>query len=58
MTHNFLVVGHYASERTLSAIRTPMDWPGVAKDVKDLCASSSICQKAGPDIVAKAATLN
>ena len=31
-----------------------MDWPGVAKDVKDLCASCPICQKAGPAIIAEA----
>ena len=31
-----------------------MDWPGIAKDVKDLCASCPICQKAGPAIIAKA----
>ena len=35
-----------------------MDRPGVAKDVKDLCASSPICQKADPAIIAKAPTLN
>ena len=39
MAHNSPIAGHYASERTLSTIRTRMDWPGVAKDVKDLCAS-------------------
>ena len=31
-----------------------MDWPGVAKDVTDLCASCHICQKAGPAIIVKA----
>ena len=31
-----------------------MDWPGAAKDGKDLCASCPICQKAGPAIIAKA----
>ena len=31
-----------------------MDWPGVAKDVKDLCALCPICQKAGPAIIVKA----
>ena len=57
MAHNFPKAGHYASKRTQSTIRTRMDWPGVAKDVKDLCASCPICQKAGPAIIAKA-TLN
>ena len=31
-----------------------MDWPVVAKDVKDLCALCPICQKAGPAIIVKA----
>ncbi len=43
-----------ASERTLSTIRTRMDWPSVDKDIKDLCASCPICQKAGPAIIMKA----
>ena len=54
MAHNSPIAGHYASERTLSTIRTRMDWPGVAKDVKDLCASCPIYQKAGPAIIVKA----
>ena len=54
MAHNSPIAGHYASERTLSTIRTRMDWPGVAKDVKDLCASCPICQNAGPAIIVKA----
>ena len=31
-----------------------MDWPGVAKDVKELCASCPICQKDGPAVTTKA----
>ena len=54
MAHNFPIAGHYTSGRTLSTIRTHMDWPGVAKDVKDLCASCLICQKAGLAIIVKA----
>ena len=54
MAHNSPIAGHYASERILSTTRTCMDWPGVAKDVKDLCASCPICQKAGPAIIVKA----
>ena len=54
LAHNSPIAGYYASERTLSTIRTRMDWPGVAKDVKDLCASCPICQKAGPAIIVKA----
>ena len=53
MAHNSPIAGHYASERTLSTIRTRMEWPGVAKDIMDLCASCPTCQKAGPAIVAK-----
>ena len=30
-----------------------MDWPSVDKDIKDLCASCPICQKAGPAIIMK-----
>ena len=51
---NSPIPGHYPSERTLRTIRTRIDWPGVAKDVKDVCASCPICQKAGPAIIAKA----
>ena len=54
MAHNYPIAGHYASERTLSTIRTRIDWPDVAKDVKDLCASCPICQKAGAAIIVKA----
>ena len=54
MAHNSPIAGHYASERTLNTIRTHVDWPGVAKDVKNLCASCPICQKAGPAIIVKA----
>ena len=30
-----------------------MDWPGIAKDVKDLCTSGPICQKADSAIIVK-----
>ena len=54
MAHNTPIAGHFARDRTLHAIRVRMDWPGVAKDVKELCASCPICQKAGPAVTTKA----
>ena len=54
MAHNTPIAGHFARDRTLHAIRARMDWPGVAKDVKELCASCPICQKAGPAVTTKA----
>ena len=54
MAHNSPIAGHNASERTLSTIKTRMDLPGVAKDVKDLCASCPIFQKTGLAIIVKA----
>ena len=46
--------GHFTRDRILHAIRARIDWPGVAKDVKELCASCLICQKAGPAVTTKA----
>ena len=54
MAHNIPIAGHFARDRTLHAIRARMDWPGVAKDVKELCASCPICRKAGPAVTTKA----
>ena len=45
MAHNTPIAGHFGRERTLQAIRERMDWPGIAKDVKELCASCPTCQK-------------
>ena len=53
MAHNTPIAGHFARDRTLHAIRARMDWPGVAKDVKELCPSCPICQKAGPAVTTK-----
>ena len=54
MAHNTPIAGHFGRERTLQAIRERMDWPGIAKDVKELCASCPTCQKANPAIITKA----
>ena len=54
MAHNSPIAGHYTSDRTLSTIRTRIDWPGVAKDVKGICASCPTYKKAGPAIIVKA----
>ena len=57
MAHNTPIAGHFARDRTLHAIRARMNWPGVAKDVKELCGSCPICQKAGPAVTTKAPLL-
>ena len=54
MAHNTPIAGHFRRERTLQAIRERMDWPGIAKDVKERCASCPTCQKAKPAIITKA----
>ena len=54
MAHNTPIAGHFGKERTLQAIRERMDWPGIAKDVTELCASCPTCQKAKPAIITKA----
>ena len=41
-------------DRSLHAIRSSMDWPGVAREVEDLCTSCPACQTAGPAIRSKA----
>ena len=48
------VAGHFGRERTLAMIQQRMDWPGLAKDVEELCRSCPICQRACPVVVAKA----
>lgn len=54
LAHNSMIAGHFGRERTLEAIRRRMDWPGIATDIKNLCQSCPICQKASPAVVAKA----
>ena len=54
MAHHGPIAGHFARDRTLQAIRVQLDWPGIVKDVNELCASCPICQKSGPAILSKA----
>ena len=54
MAHNTPIAGHFGRERTLQAIRERMDWPGIAKNVKELSASCPTCQKPKPAITTKA----
>ena len=54
LAHNTPVAGHFGRERTLATIRQWMDWPGLAKDVEELCRSCPICQWVFPAVVAKA----
>ena len=54
MAHNTPIAGHFGRELTLQAIRERVDWPGIAKDVKELCASCPTCQKTKPAIITKA----
>ena len=54
MAHHGPIAGHFARDRTLQAIRVRLDWPGIVKDVNELCASCPICQKSGPAILSKA----
>ena len=54
MVHHGPIAGHFARDRTLQANRVRLDWPGIVKDVKELCASCPICQKSGPAILSKA----
>ena len=54
LAHNSPVAGHFGRARTLEAIRTRMDWPGIATDVRKMCSSCPICQKASPALLTKA----
>ena len=54
MAHHGPIAGHFARDRTLQAIRVRLDWPGIVKDVNELCASCPICQKSGSAILSKA----
>ena len=54
LAHNSMTAGHFGQERTMEAIRRRVDWSGIAKDVRELCKSCPICQKAKPAVVAKA----
>ena len=54
LAHNSMTAGHFGQERTIETIRRRVDWPGIAMDVRELCKSCPICQKAKPAVVAKA----
>ena len=54
LAHNSPLVGHFGRARMLGAIRTRMDWPGIATDVRKMCSSCPICQKAIPALLTKA----
>ena len=54
LAHNSLVVGHFGRERMLELLTRRLDWPGLAKVVKNMCQSCPICQGACPTIVTKA----
>ena len=54
MAHHGPIAVHFARDRTLQTIRVRLDWPGIVKDVNELCASCTICQKSGPAILSKA----
>ena len=54
MAHNTPWAGHFGRERTLHSIRSSMDWPGMVKDVSEMCESCPLCQKAGPAVTVKA----
>ena len=54
MAHNTSWAGHFGRERTLHSIRSSMEWPGVVKDVSEMCESCPLCQKAGPAVRVKA----
>jgi hypothetical protein len=45
LAHEDIMAGHVGAKRTLATIRQVVDWPGLAKEVKDRCASCPLCQK-------------
>ena len=56
LAQNSALAGHFGRART-EAIRTMMDWPGIPTDVRKICSSCPICQKASPDLLTKAPLL-
>ena len=58
LAHNSVIAGHFRLERTLEAVRRRMDWPGIALDIKELCKSCPVCQRAKPAVVTRAAPLH
>ena len=54
LAHNSPLAGHFGRSRILEAIRTRIDWPGITTDVRKICSSCPICQKASPVLLTKA----
>ena len=54
LAHYSPLEGHFGRGRTLEAIRTRMDWPGISTGVRKKCSSCPICQKASPALLTKA----
>ena len=54
LAHNSMTAGDFGQEWTMDAIHRQVDWPGIATDVRELCESCPICQKAKPAVIAKA----
>ena len=52
LAHNSMTAGYFGQERTMEAIRQRVDWPGIAMDIRELCKSCPICQKAKLAVVA------
>ena len=54
LAHNLVIAGHFGLERTLEAVRRRMDWPGIVLDIKELCKSCPVCQRAKLAVVTRA----
>ena len=54
LAHNFMIAVYFGRKKTLEAIMRRLDWPGIAADVKNLCESCPVHQKARPAIVTRA----
>ena len=52
--HNSLLAGHFRRPRMLEVIRTKMDWPVIAADMRKKYSSCPICLKASPALLTKA----
>ena len=41
-----MIAGHFGLERTLEAVQRRMEWPSIVLDIKELCKSCPVCQRA------------
>ena len=48
MAHCSSMAGHFGQARTLATIRQSMDWPNLTMDVRNVCMSCPMCQRAKP----------